>query len=135
MTDSHMKGAQMASPTDRKYSLEHEWVLIDGDEATIGITEYAASQLGSIVFVDLPEEGENFESDEVFGEVESVKSVSELLLPVGGEIIALNAALEDAPETVNDDPYGEGWLIRVRMDNAEDLEELVDAAAYDTSIA
>ena len=125
----------MASPTDRRYSLDHEWVLVDGDEATIGITEYAANQLGSIVFVDLPEAGETFESDEAFGEVESVKSVSELLLPVTGEIIAINEALEDAPETVNDDPYGEGWLVRVRMDNEADLKELVDAASYDASLS
>ena len=135
LPDTYLKGVYMASPTDRKYSLDHEWVLVDGNEASIGITEYAATQLGSIVFVDLPEEGERFESDEVFGEVESVKSVSELLLPVGGEVIAVNQSLEDAPETVNDDPYGEGWLVRVRMDNEDDLEELVDSASYDASLS
>lgn len=124
----------MASPNDRKYSLDHEWIQIDGDEATIGLTEYAADQLGSVVFVELPEIGDTFESDEAFGEVESVKSVSEMLLPVGGEIIAINEKLDDAPETINDDPYGEGWIIRVRMDNAEDLEDLVDAATYDASL-
>ena len=125
----------MASPTDRRYSLDHEWVLVDGGEATIGITEYAANQLGSIVFVELPDEGENFDAAEVFGEVESVKSVSELLLPVGGEIIATNQKLEDAPEIINDDPYGEGWIIRVQMNNEEDLAELVDGASYDASLA
>jgi len=126
----------MSTPTNRKYSFEHEWVLVDGDEATIGITAYAAEQLGNIVFVELPEEGDSFASDEAFGEVESVKSVSELLLPVGGEIIAINEALDEAPETVNNDPYGDGWLVRVRMDNAEeDMANLVDAATYDASLA
>ncbi|MCL2437689.1 MAG: glycine cleavage system protein GcvH [Coriobacteriia bacterium] len=125
----------MASPTDRKYSTDHEWVLVDGDVATIGITKYAADQLGSIVFVELPEEGESFGSEDAYGEVESVKSVSELLLPVGGEVVAINQALEDAPETVNDDPYGEGWLVRVRLDNKGDLDELIDGAAYDASLA
>jgi len=125
----------MASPTDRKYSPDHEWILVDGDVATIGITKYAADQLGSIVFVELPEEGDSFSSGEAFGEVESVKSVSELLLPIAGEILEINESLEDAPETVNDDPYGSGWLVRVRMDDEAGLEELIDAAAYDASLA
>jgi len=125
----------MSTPADRKYSTDHEWVLVDGDVATVGITAYAAEQLGSIVFVELPEEGESFAVEEAYGEVESVKSVSELLMPVGGEILAINEALEDAPETVNNDPYGDGWLVRIRMDNPEELEELVDAASYDASLA
>lgn len=125
----------MTSPTDRKYSTEHEWVLVEGGVATIGVTKYAADQLGSIVFVDLPEEGDSFGAEEVFGEIESVKSVSELLLPVGGEILAINEALEGAPETINDDPYQAGWLVRVRIENEEELEELIDAAAYDASLA
>lgn len=130
-----MKGAWMTTPADRKYSTDHEWVLVNGDEATIGITAYAAEQLGSIVFVELPEEGDSFAVEEAFGEVESVKSVSELLMPVGGEVLAANEMLEDTPETVNNDPYGDGWLLRVRMDNPEELEELIDAASYDASLA
>jgi len=125
----------MATPADRKYSADHEWVLVDGDTATIGITAYAADQLGSIVFVDLPEEGDTFEVEEAFGEVESVKSVSELIAPIGGEILAVNDSLDSAPETVNDDPYGDGWLVKIRMDNEGDLDELVDAEAYDASCA
>ncbi|MCL2379399.1 MAG: glycine cleavage system protein GcvH [Coriobacteriia bacterium] len=124
----------MATPTDRKYSADHEWVLVDGDQATIGITKHASEQLGSVVFVDLPDIGDSFETSEVFGEVESVKSVSELIIPVAGEIIAANEALEDAPETVNDDPYGDGWIVRIRLDDAGDLENLMDAAAYDASL-
>jgi len=125
----------MTSPANLRYSLDHEWINIDGEEATIGITQYAADQLGSIVFVELPEEGDSFESGEVYGEVESVKSVSELLIPVGGEIIAINEALEDAPETINDDPYGAGWLVRVRVEDSGDFDDLIDNAAYDASIA
>jgi len=124
----------MATPTDRKYSSDHEWILLEGDEATIGITQYASDQLGSVVFVDLPDVGDSFEKGEVFGEVESVKSVSELLIPVSGEIVAVNDALEDAPETVNDDSYGQGWIVRVRLDDAADVGSLLDAVAYDASL-
>lgn len=115
---------------DRKYTADHEWIVIEGDEATIGITEYAAEQLGEVVYVDLPSEGDIFEIGETFGEVESVKSVSELFMPIGGEIIAYNDALEDAPETVNDDPYESGWMIRISITNEEDLEELLSADEY-----
>ncbi|MCL2680775.1 MAG: glycine cleavage system protein GcvH [Coriobacteriia bacterium] len=125
----------MAAPADRMYSLDHEWVLVKDGEATIGITEYASQQLGSLVFVDMPDVGESFAAAEVFGEVESVKSVSELLLPVAGEITAVNDALEDSPETINDDPYGQGWIIRLRLDDDADLSHLIDAAAYDASLA
>lgn len=115
---------------DRKYTADHEWIVIEGDEATIGITEYAAEQLGEVVYVDLPSEGDIFEIGETFGEVESVKSVSELFMPIGGEVIAYNDALEDAPETVNDDPYESGWMIRISITNEEDLEELLSADEY-----
>lgn len=115
---------------DRKYTADHEWIVIEGDEATVGITEYAAEQLGEVVYVDLPSEGDIFEIGETFGEVESVKSVSELFMPIGGEIIAYNDALEDAPETVNDDPYESGWMIRISITNEEDLEELLSADEY-----
>lgn len=115
---------------DRKYTSDHEWIVVEGDEATIGITEYAQDALGEVVYVDLPSEGDTFDAGDTFGEVESVKSVSELFMPVAGEIIAVNDALEDAPETVNDDPYENGWMIRITMTNVEDLENLLDADQY-----
>ena len=115
---------------DRKYSSDHEWIVVEGDEATIGITEYAQDALGEVVYVDLPAEGDTFDAGDTFGEVESVKSVSELFMPVAGEIISVNDALEDAPETVNDDPYENGWMIRITMTNPEDLENLLDADQY-----
>ncbi|MCL2526169.1 MAG: glycine cleavage system protein GcvH [Coriobacteriia bacterium] len=125
----------MSSPADRKYSSDHEWILVEGDIVTIGITKYAADQLGSIVYVDLPEVGDNFESEEAFGEVESVKSVSELMAPVGGLITEVNDALDEAPESVNEDPYAAGWLVKLRLDDASELDALLDAAAYDASLA
>lgn len=115
---------------DRKYTSDHEWIVVEGDEATIGITEYAQDALGEVVYVDLPAEGDTFDVGDTFGEVESVKSVSELFMPVAGEIISVNDALEDAPETVNDDPYENGWMIRITMTNPEDLENLLDADQY-----
>ena len=115
---------------DRKYTSDHEWIVVEGDEATIGITEYAQDALGEIVYVDLPAEGDTFDAGDTFGEVESVKSVSELFMPVAGEIIAVNDALEDAPETVNEDPYENGWMIRITIANVEDLENLLDADQY-----
>ena len=121
----------MTAPADRKYSQDHEWVLPEGGEATVGITEYAAQQLGAIVFADLPAVGDNFSAGDAFGEVESVKSVSELYLPVGGEVVEINEALDGAPETVNDDPYGAGWMIRIKLSDAAELDEMLDAAAYD----
>jgi len=121
----------MGSPTDRKYSNDHEWVLVEGDEATVGITEFASGQLGSIVFVDLPAEGDTLTSGDAFGEGESVKSVSEIYLPVSGEVIAINDALDDAPQTINDDPYEEGWMIRVRLSDPAQVDDLLDAEAYD----
>lgn len=115
---------------DRKYSSDHEWIVVEGDEATIGITEYAQDALGEVVYVDLPAEGDTFEAGDTFGEIESVKSVSELFMPVAGEIIAINDALEDAPETINDDPYENGWMIRITMSNPEELENLLEADQY-----
>lgn len=124
----------MDMPKDRKYSIDHEWVVVEGDEATIGITEYAQDALGEVVYVDLPDEGETFAVGDTFGEVESVKSVSELFMPVGGEVIAINDSLADAPETINDDCYGDGWMIRVRMENESELADLLEAEAYLASI-
>ncbi len=115
---------------DRKYSSDHEWIVVEGDEATIGITEYAQDALGEVVYVDLPSEGDTFEAGDTFGEVESVKSVSELFMPVSGEIIAINDALDDAPETINDDPYENGWMIRITMSDPEELKNLLEADEY-----
>jgi glycine cleavage system H protein len=118
-------------PSDLRYTKDHEWVRVDGDEATIGITEYAANQLGDIVFVELPDEGRALEQFSPFGVVESVKAVSDLYAPVAGEVVAGNAELAGRPELVNADPYGEGWMLRVRVADAAQLDELLDAAAYE----
>jgi glycine cleavage system H protein len=117
-------------PSDRKYSREHEWILVDGDEGTIGITDFAQDQLGDIVFVELPEVGRDLTKDDAFGVVESVKSVSDVFSPVNGTVIERNQMLDEHPELVNDDPYGEGWMIRVRIGSDNDLDDLLDAAAY-----
>jgi glycine cleavage system H protein len=122
-------------PTDLRYTKDHEWVRTDGDEATIGITEYAADQLGDIVFVELPATSTSIDQFSTFGVVESVKAVSDLFAPIGGEVTAANDELTGTPELVNSDPYGEGWMIRVRVADATQLDELLDAAAYDALIA
>lgn len=125
----------MPVPSDLKYSQDHEWVRIDGDEAVVGITAYAADQLGDIVFVELPDVGRVLEAAAPFGVVESVKAVSDLDAPVGGEVVATNEKLATAPEVVNSDPYGDGWMIRVRIADAATLDDLLDATAYDALIA
>jgi glycine cleavage system H protein len=122
-------------PTDLRYTKDHEWVRMDGDEATIGITKYAADQLGDIVFVELPATGTTLDQFSTFGVVESVKAVSDLFAPVSGEVTAANEELTGKPEVVNSDPYGEGWMLRVRVTDASQLDELLDAAAYDDLIA
>jgi glycine cleavage system H protein len=122
-------------PTDLRYTKDHEWVRVDGEEATVGITEYAATQLGDIVFVELPDVGRALTQAATFGVVESVKAVSDLFAPVGGEVVATNEALSGAPEQVNADPYGEGWMIRVRLTEPGEVDELLDAAAYDALVA
>ena len=122
-------------PTDLRYTNDHEWVRADGAEATIGITAYAASQLGDIVFVELPDVGRVLEQSAPFGVVESVKAVSDLFAPVGGEVVQANAALGQSPELVNGDPYDAGWMIRVRLTDPGQLDDLLDADAYDTLIA
>ena len=122
-------------PTDLRYTTDHEWVRAEGDEATIGITEYAADQLGDIVFVELPDVGRTIAQSAAFGVVESVKAVSDLFAPVSGEVLATNAGLAGGPELVNSDPYGGGWMIRVRMSDPGQLEELLDAPGYDALIA
>jgi glycine cleavage system H protein len=121
----------MPNPPELRYTKEHEWLRIEGDTGTIGITDYAQDQLGDIVFVDLPELGTTVEYMQKFGEIESVKAVSELFSPVSGEVIEANEALADNPQLVNESPFGEGWMLRVRFTNTSELEELLSAEQYD----
>ena len=111
----------MNIPEDLQYTKSHEWVRIEGDTATIGITDHAQDELGDVVFVELPDEGATFDAGDSFGTVESVKAVSDLYTPVGGEVIEVNSALEDAPEKINEDPYGEGWIVKLRTSDKADL--------------
>lgn len=120
----------MNFPQNVKYTNEHEWIRLEGDVAYVGITDYAQEQLGDIVFVDIPTEGETLEAGEVFGTIEVVKTISDLFLPVAGEVVEQNLALEENPELVNKDPYGEGWLIKMKPANAADLDNLLDAEGY-----
>ena len=122
-------------PGDLRYTKEHEWVRVEGDEAVVGITQFAADQLGDIVFVELPAAGKAMDQHATFGVVESVKAVSDLFAPVAGEVTAANDALAGAPELVNSDPYGEGWMLRVRLADASQVEALLDAAAYEQLVA
>lgn len=120
----------MNFPTNVKYTKEHEWIRLEGDVAYVGITDYAQEQLGDIVFVDIPTEGETLAADEVFGTIEVVKTISDLFLPVTGEILEQNEALADQPELVNQNPYGEGWLIKIKPTADADFDSLLDAEAY-----
>ena len=120
----------MNFPTNVKYTKEHEWIRLEGDVAYVGITDYAQEQLGDIVFVDIQTEGETLAADDVFGTIEVVKTISDLFLPVGGEILEQNEALADQPELVNKGPYGEGWLIKMKTDADADFDSLLDATAY-----
>lgn len=122
-------------PEDLKYDREHEWVRVSGDTATIGISDFAQDQLGEVVYVDLPSVGGAVAAGDSFGEIESVKSVSELFAPVSGEIVEVNGALDDAPETVNSDAYGDGWIIKVKLSDPAELDALMDAAAYEAFLA
>ncbi|MDT7798699.1 MAG: glycine cleavage system protein [Actinomycetota bacterium] len=126
----------MSAPEELRYTEEHEWVATRGEDTLvrIGITEYAQDQLGDVVFVDLPEVGRQVGAGDVFGEVESTKSVSELFAPVDGEIVSVNNAVADSPELINSDPYGEGWLIEIRLEDPAALEALLEAEAYDALI-
>ena len=120
----------MNIPDNLKYTKEHEWVRLEGDVAVIGITDFAQGELGDIVFVEVETVDESLAADEVFGTVEAVKTVSDLFMPLSGEVVAFNEAVEDDPSLVNEDPYGEGWLIKVKVDNAQDVDALLDAQAY-----
>jgi len=117
-------------PDDLSYHPEHDWARFEGDEAVLGVTWYAQDSLGELVHYEPPDEGTSVAKDESYGEVESVKAVSDLISPLSGEVVAVNQKVVDAPETVNDDPYGEGWLIRIRMTNPAEREQLLDAVAY-----
>ncbi|MCP3895740.1 MULTISPECIES: glycine cleavage system protein GcvH [Bacteroides] len=120
----------MNFPQNVKYTKEHEWIRLEGDVAYVGITDYAQEQLGDIVFVDIPTVGEELAADEVFGTIEVVKTISDLFLPIAGEILDQNEALEDNPELVNKDPYGEGWLIKLKPADVADMDNLLDAETY-----
>ena len=124
----------MNFPENIRYTSEHEWIRVAGDEAYVGITDYAQSELGEIVFIDVPTEGETVAQGEVFGSIEAVKTVSDLNMPVTGEVLEINGALDAQPELVNNDPYGEGWIIRIAVKDAAELESLMDAAAYQASL-
>ena len=118
-------------PEDLQYSKDHEWIRVEGDAGTIGITDHAQHALGDVVYVELPKTGESFSAHEPFGSVESVKAVSELFTPVSGEITEINEALQDEPEKVNSDPYGSGWMIRLRINNKSELDSLLSAIEYE----
>lgn len=124
----------MNFPENIRYTSEHEWIRVEGDEAFVGITDYAQSELGEIVFIDVPTVGETVGQGEVFGSIEAVKTVSDLNMPVSGEVLAINEALDAQPELVNNDPYGEGWIIRISVKDAAELDNLMDAAAYQASL-
>lgn len=121
----------MNIPAELKYTKDHEWVRIEGDVAVVGITDFAQGELGDIVYVEVETLDETLDKDEVFGTVEAVKTVSDLFLPLSGEIVAFNESLEDEPETVNSDAYGAGWMIKIKFSNPEEVAELMDAAAYE----
>ena len=121
----------MNIPDNLKYTKEHEWVRLEGDIAVVGITDFAQGELGDIVFVEVETVDETLDADEVFGTIEAVKTVSDLFLPVSGEIVAFNETVEDDPSLVNSDPYGEGWLIKIKVASPSDVEQLLDGAAYE----
>ncbi len=126
--------AEASYPSDLKYHPEHDWARVDGDVATCGITWYAQEQLGEVVFFDPPEVGATVTKDEPYAEVESVKAVSDVIAPLSGEIVEVNDALSSGPEAINDDPYGEGWLVRVRLSDPSQVDQLMDADAYQASL-
>ena len=126
--------AEASYPSDLKYHAEHDWARIDGDVATMGITWYAQEQLGEVVFFDPPEVGSTVTKDQPYAEVESVKAVSDVIAPLSGEITEVNAALSDSPEQINDDPYGEGWMVKIRLSNVGEVDDLMDASAYEATL-
>jgi glycine cleavage system H protein len=127
--------ADATYPEDLLYHSEHDWARVDGDEATFGITWYAQDQLGEVVFFDLPKVGATVSKNEPYAEVESVKAVSDVIAPLSGEIVAVNEALSDKPEAINEDPYGEGWLVRVKLSDPSEAESLMDSGAYEATLS
>lgn len=117
-------------PEDYRYTEEHEWLKVDGDTATVGITDFAQQELGEVVFVEMPEPGETFDAGEEIGSIESVKAVSDIYAPVACEIVEVNGELDDSPEVVNEDPHGKGWLVKIKITDASEVDDLMDAAAY-----
>ena len=124
----------MNIPKDLKYTKDHEWVKVEGDMVTIGITDFAQGELGDIVFIEIETEGETLDQEATFGTVEAVKTVSDLFLPVSGEITEFNSSLETNPETVNSDPYGDGWMVKIKLSDTSQLSELMDAASYEAML-
>lgn len=120
----------MNIPENLKYTKDHEWIRVEGEEAYVGITDYAQGELGDIVFLEIETEGEELAKEEVFGTIEAVKTVSDMFMPVGGEVLEVNEKLEETPEVVNKDPYGDGWLIKIKLTDTSELDELLDATAY-----
>ena len=120
----------MNVPENLKYTREHEWVLVEGNVATVGITDFAQGELGDVVFIEIETEGEDLGKEEVFGTVEAVKTVSDLFMPISGKVMEVNSTLSDSPEVVNDDPYGNGWMIKIEISNPAELNELMSAAEY-----
>jgi glycine cleavage system H protein len=127
--------AEASYPSDLLYHPEHDWARVDADTATLGITWFAQDQLGELVFYDPPEVGATVTKDQTYAEVESVKAVSDVIAPLSGEILEVNSALADTPETVNEDPYGEGWLVRIRLSDPSETDALMDAAAYEGTLS
>ena len=125
----------MSFPNDVKYTKDHKWLRIEGNEAYVGITHFAQSELGDIVFIDVDTEGESLEKEEVFGSVEAVKTVSDLFMPVNGEVLEFNENLEDNPELINSDPYGEGWIIKVSISDSSELEDLLSSEDYQNLVS
>jgi len=120
----------MNFPSNLKYTKDHEWILVEGDQATVGITDFAQSELGDLVFIDISTEGESLSHGEVFGSVEAVKTVSDLYMPVSGEVLEVNSNLDSAPETVNSDPYGDGWMVKIKLSDLSEINDLLSADDY-----
>ncbi|MBI9057710.1 MAG: glycine cleavage system protein GcvH [Labilibaculum sp.] len=120
----------MNVPENLKYTKDHEWVRVEGEEAFIGVTDFAQGELGDIVFVEVETEGEELDKEEVFGTIEAVKTVSDLFMPIGGEVLEFNEKLEDAPDLINSDPFGDGWIVKMKIADTSELEELLSAEAY-----
>ena len=125
----------MSVPADLKYTSEHEWIRVEGDEIVVGVTDFAQGELGDVVFIEIETEGENLSRGDTFGTIEAVKTVSDLYMPVDGEVVEVNSALEDSPELVNSEPFKGGWMIRVKMSDPSQLDELLSADAYSALIA